>query len=219
MVWTPRHFQTTHWGGSTVWCAASEEGQCCHSTDTGDRETLRSAIGRTDQESERRMSDDAPAACSLGSYKNQFHLSFFFFFLWHCVYIPLPTLSMHMMATPTGEGTALKVCSSTQEVNLCKNQIRERTPYIGKTLPVNMLLPSSLYWPLRSTADRWMKTAWTNGFSWEAVSLLSSWQRMHVSDLGGGVWSSSETTPTAHRGGGVFAASWSVSLHSEFVSN
>ena len=73
-------------------------------------------------------------------------------------------------------------------------------------------LPSSLYWPLLSTAERWMKTACTNGFSWELVSLLSSWQRMQVSARGGGVWSNSETTPTAHRGGGSFRTSWSASL-------
>lgn len=44
------------------------------------------------------------------------------------------------------------------------------------------------------------------------MSLLSSWQRMQVSDLGGGGWSSSETTPTAHRGGGARATTSSLTL-------
>ena len=103
------------------------------------------------------------------------------------------------MKVPQGRfALALRKSTSTKETNKPVHLI---------VIIKSVGLPSSPYCPLRSTADRCTKAAWTNGFSKELVSLLSSVQRIQVSDLGAGVWSINEDTPTAQRGGGVIVES------------
>ena len=43
------------------------------------------------------------------------------------VHVPPPALCVHVMATPTGEGTTRKICFGTQKVHFCK--MNHKTPF------------------------------------------------------------------------------------------